>query len=341
MRLHLSLLLSLLAAAPPLAAQMAADDTGWHVGGGVEAVRFGHVAVSEAAPGLAAEVRPSGRPAVYLSVGRNYRSWGFDLEAGWAGGHVEAGNDALSIEDRTSDVSRYRLAIGINRRVGSAGSGIIAVALAPTLDLWTVDGVSRVRAGAEGRLVLRVPLGAVELENRIGVGFSGSPIEATDIGELASLRGLRAVLVGVGLRFRTRRLAPIPTATRLAGPSQTLPDMSAAPLRSHSCAGRMTGHTGEPGGAAPQRSEGLGPYERSRPRRRRAPPALSDVLVQCLGDLHYIDHHVVRLNVHTRILGRRLTAKVNRHIGLKLDDRTFGVLNDLVQDINGRIYALG
>jgi hypothetical protein len=201
MRLHLSLLLSLLAAAPPLAAQMAADDTGWHVGGGVEAVRFGHVAVSEAAPGLAAEVRPSGRPAVYLSVGRNYRSWGFDLEAGWAGGHVEAGNDALSIEDRTSDVSRYRLAIGINRRVGSAGSGIIAVALAPTLDLWTVDGVSRVRAGAEGRLVLRVPLGAVELENRIGVGFSGSPIEATDIGEVASLRGLRAVLVGVGLRF--------------------------------------------------------------------------------------------------------------------------------------------
>jgi hypothetical protein len=203
MRLHPSLLLSLLAAAPPIAAQMPADDTGWHLGGGVEAVRFGHVAVSEAAPGVAAEVRPSGRPAVHLSVGRTYGAWGLDLEAGWAGGHVEAGNDALSIQDRTSDVSRYRLAIGIARRVAPAGSGVIAVALAPTLDLWAVDGDSRVRAGAEARLVLRVPLGAVELENRIGLGFSGNPIEAADIGEVSDLRGLRAVLVGVGLRFRT------------------------------------------------------------------------------------------------------------------------------------------
>jgi hypothetical protein len=203
MRLHTSLLLSLLAAAPPIAAQMPADNTGWHLGGGVEAVRFGHVAVSAAAPGVAAEIRPSGRPALHISVGRRYGSWGLELEIGWAGGHIEAGNDALVIQDRTSDVSRYRLAIGITRRVASAGSGVIAVALAPTLDLWVVDGESRVRAGAEGRLVLRVPLGAVELENRIGLGLSGNPIEASDIGEVSDLRGLRTVLVGVGLRFRT------------------------------------------------------------------------------------------------------------------------------------------
>jgi hypothetical protein len=75
--------------------------------------------------------------------------------------------------------------------------------LAPTLDLWAVDGESRVRAGAEARLVLRVPLGAFELENRIGVGFSGNPIEVTDIGEVSDLRGLRTVLVGIGLGFRT------------------------------------------------------------------------------------------------------------------------------------------
>jgi hypothetical protein len=203
MRLHHFLLLSLLAAAPPLAAQTPTDDTGWYLGGGVEAVRFGYVAISEAAPGVAAEVRPSGRPAGHVSVGRRYGSWGLDLETGWAGGHIEAGNEALLIQDRTSDVSRYRLAIGITRRVASAGSGVIAVALAPTLDLWVVDGESRVRAGAEGRLVLRVPLGAVELENRIGLGLSGNPIEASDIGEVSDLRGLRTVLVGVGLRFRT------------------------------------------------------------------------------------------------------------------------------------------
>jgi hypothetical protein len=182
---------------------MPADGTRWHLGGGVEAVRFGHIAVSEAAPGVAAEVRPSSRPAVHLSVGRTYGAWGLDLEAGWAGGHIEAGNDALSIQDRTSDVSRYRLAIGIAWRIAPSGSGVLAIALAPTLDLWAVDGDSRVRAGAEGRLVLHVPLGAVELENRIGVGYSGNPIEATDIGEVSDLRGLRTVFLGLGLRFRT------------------------------------------------------------------------------------------------------------------------------------------
>lgn len=203
MRLHPSILLSLLAAAPPTAAQLPADDTGWQLGGGVEAVRFGHVAVSEAAPGVAAEVRPSGRPALHLSVGRGYGAWRLDLEAGWAGGHIEAGNDALSIQDRTSDVSRYRLAIGIARRIATAGSGAIRIALAPTVDLWAVDGDSRVRAGVEGRLVLGVPLGSVELENRIGLGFSGNPIGAADLGEVSDLRGLRTVFAGVGLRFGT------------------------------------------------------------------------------------------------------------------------------------------
>lgn len=223
MRLHSALLLPLLAAAPPIAAQMATDYTGWRLGGGVEAVRFGHVAVTEAAPGVAAEVRPSGRPALYLSGGRNYGSWGVDLEAGWAGGHIEAGNDALSIQDRTSDVSRYRLAIGLARSVASAGGGTIAIVLAPTLDLWDVAGESRVRAGVEGRLALRVPLGAVELENRIGVGLSGSPIQAVDIGEVSNLRGLRTLLVGMGLRFRLgARRAPSQAATRLPHPSQNL-----------------------------------------------------------------------------------------------------------------------
>ncbi len=207
MRLHpatiLSALLSLLAAAPPTAAQAPADHTGWHLGGGVEALRFGHVAVSDAVPGAAAEIRPSGRPAVYLSVGRRFGSWGLDLETGWAGGHIEAGNEVISIQDRTSDVTRYRLALGIARRVAQAGSGMIALALAPTVDLWAVEGETRVRAGAEARLVLRVPLGGVELENRIGVGLSGNPIEAADIGDVADLRGLRTVLVGAGLRLRT------------------------------------------------------------------------------------------------------------------------------------------
>jgi hypothetical protein len=48
--------------------------------------------------------------------------------------------------------------------------------------------------------VLGVPLGGVDLENRIGVGFSGSPIEASDLGDVAEERGLWALFVGLGLR---------------------------------------------------------------------------------------------------------------------------------------------
>jgi hypothetical protein len=201
MRLHRSFLLSLLAAARPTAAQTPASPPGWHLGGGIEAVRFGHVAVSQAVPGVAAEIRPSARPAVHLSVGRTIGPWRLDLEAGWAGGHIEAGNDLLSIQDRGSDVSRYRLALGIARRIAATGSGLLEIALVPTLDLWSVDGDGRVRAGAEGRLAVRVPLGTVELENRLSAGVSGNPIEPEDVGEVTDLRGLRALSVGIGLRF--------------------------------------------------------------------------------------------------------------------------------------------
>ena len=116
MRLRPSILFSLLAAAPPIAAQTPAESTGWHLGGGLDAVRFGHIAVSEAAPGVAAEVRPSGRPAVQLSAGRTYGAWGIGLEIGWAGGHIEAGKrrDLHS----GSDVRRHPLPA---RRLASPG----------------------------------------------------------------------------------------------------------------------------------------------------------------------------------------------------------------------------
>jgi hypothetical protein len=202
MQLRSSLLLALLAAAPPTAAQMPTDHDGWHLGGGVDALRFGQVVVTDAAPGVAAELRPSARMAVHLRLGRSAGPWDVSIEANWADGHVEARNDVVSISDRTADVSRYRLGLGVGRRFAAIGSGALAFELAPTVDLWSVDGESRVRVGAEGRLVLLVPLGAVELEHRIGFGLSGSPIEAADAGPVADERGLRTLLIGLGLRTR-------------------------------------------------------------------------------------------------------------------------------------------
>ncbi len=200
MRLSFSLLASLLAAAPPTAAQAPAVEDGWHLGGGVDALHFGHVAVSDAEPGAAAKVRPSGRAGLRLCLGRTAGPWDVALEAGWAEGEIEIGNEVLSVRDLTSDVTRYRLSLAVGHRLTTLATGRLGFELAPTLDLWSVTGDNRPRAGAEGRLVLRLPLGAVDLENRIGMGLSGSPIEASDLGQVAKERGLWTFLVGLGLR---------------------------------------------------------------------------------------------------------------------------------------------
>jgi hypothetical protein len=180
---------------------MPAVHHGWHLGGGVDALRFEHVAVSDAEPGAAAKVRPSGRAALRLTIGRTAGPWDVSLEAGWAGGNIEIGNDVLSVRDLTSDVTRYRLSAGAGRCLTEVGAARLVFELAPTFDFWSVAGDTRARGGAEGRVLLRVPLGAVDLENRIGVGFSGSPIEAAeDLGEVAEERGLWIFLIGIGLR---------------------------------------------------------------------------------------------------------------------------------------------
>jgi hypothetical protein len=202
MRLRSSFLVALLAAAPPATAQAPVVRNGWYLGGGAAALHFGPVAVAEGAPGEAAEIRPSGRVAVQLAVGRTAGPWDIALEAVWAGGHLEAGNDVVSVHDLTSDVTRYRLAVAVGRRLVRVGLGAAAVELVPTLDLWSLGGENRSRAGAEGRLVLRVPLGGVELEHRIGLGVSGSPIGIADLEEVGEKRGLRTLSVGLGLRAR-------------------------------------------------------------------------------------------------------------------------------------------
>jgi hypothetical protein len=107
----------------------------------------------------------------------------------------------VAIRDLTADVTRYRLAIAISRAIAAVGTGELALELAPTLDRWSVDGTHRTRGGAEGRLALRIPLGSWEVEQRLGFGLSGSPIEAADIGA-AEQRGLRTLMIGFGMRTR-------------------------------------------------------------------------------------------------------------------------------------------
>ena len=148
-----------------------------------------------------AELRPSGRVALHLRLIGVSGPWHGAVEADWAAGSIDAHNRIVVITDRSSGVSRYRLALALGRRMVGVGQGALIAELGPAVDLWSLLGEHRIRAGAEGRLVLLVPLAGVQLEHRIGLGISGSPLESSDIGPAARTRPLRTMSVGLGLRL--------------------------------------------------------------------------------------------------------------------------------------------
>jgi hypothetical protein len=199
MPLPCRLLVLLLLFAGPLPAQSPA---GWTLTVGLDGLRFATAAEDTVTPGGAAvSLRPSGRIGGRVGLQRRIGGWGLGVLLGWAAGEVEASNEAVAIRDRTADLSRYRVALALERRVASVGAGTLAVAVSPGLDLWTVEGNTRTRAGAEAWVALRLPVGRVEVEQRLAFGLSGSPIEQADVGEEFDLRALRTLVFGVGVRL--------------------------------------------------------------------------------------------------------------------------------------------
>lgn len=173
---------------------------GWWLAFGGDGTWFGSIANTTAALAeLTAEIRPTRRTAVYLAVARGFGDWRAHLELGWAQGDAEAGNEMVSVRDKTLDLSRYRLAPGVERRVTGVGTGELALGLATTLDLWRASGNTRPRLGAEGRVALRLPLGKLALENRLTAGLSGSPLDAEDLGDGFEMRSLSWLAFGVAL----------------------------------------------------------------------------------------------------------------------------------------------
>jgi hypothetical protein len=173
---------------------------GWWLSLGVEGTRFSSIASTiDAPPEASAEIRPTRRTGVHLAVARGFGAWRAQLELGWAQGEAEAGNDVIVVRDQTLDMSRYRLAPGIESRVTGVGAGELTAALATTLDIWRASGNTRPRLGAEARLALRLPLGKLALENRLAFGFSGSPLDAEDLGDGFERSSLSWLAFGVGL----------------------------------------------------------------------------------------------------------------------------------------------
>ena len=182
-------------------AQSTPRDSRWHLSLAAEGLRFSTAAVDTSAPpDLRASLRPTSRAGAQIGLDRAAGPWEAGISAGYAAGQVEIYNRSVKVVDRTAPITRYRLAASVGRALAPVGSGRLVARTGPTADLWAVDGDHRMKIGIETSLALRLPLGPLELENRITLGISGSPIDQADIGGGGATRSLRSLAFGVGLR---------------------------------------------------------------------------------------------------------------------------------------------
>lgn len=151
-------------------------------------------------PAAAVEVGPAPRMALELGLTRALGGWEIGVSAGYASGGLRARTDVVALDDRSSDVSRFRAALLLSRRVTRLGSVELYIAAGPSLDHWRASGIgNRTTLGGRGGLTLRIPLGAVSLENTVRFGLSGSPFRARNLPPEAEVLALHTWSVGVGL----------------------------------------------------------------------------------------------------------------------------------------------
>jgi hypothetical protein len=201
MRLPSCLITATVLFAPAAVSAQAVAPSRWELGGLLELVHYSRGLVDAAAPSdIAAGLRPASGSGLAVTLARNSAVWRGELAAGWAGLRPQADNESVAVLDRTTRLTRVRLGAALERRVLGIGTGSLALGAGPTLDWWRVVGDDRVRFGAAALAALRLPLGRWALENRLGLGFSGSPFVPEDAGETYQTRTLVTVTLALGLR---------------------------------------------------------------------------------------------------------------------------------------------
>jgi hypothetical protein len=174
---------------------------GWALGVLLESVHFSRGLVDGAAPSdIAAGLRPSSGTGISVALARGGAAWRGEVTAGWAGMRPQADNESVAVLDRTTRLTRFRLGGALERRLCGIGTGSLALGAGPTLDWWRVVGEDRVRFGGVAVAALRLPLGTWALENRLGLGLSGSPFVPDDAGESYETRTLVSVTWGIAMR---------------------------------------------------------------------------------------------------------------------------------------------
>jgi hypothetical protein len=173
----------------------------WRLGMLVESLHFSRGLIDGSAPSSdAAGLRPAGSLALEIALARAGHAWRAELSAGWAGVRPQADNDNVAITDKTARLTRWRLGAAAEHRLCAVGAGSLTVAGGPTLDWWRITGESRVRLGGQAGIALRLPLSGWELENRLGLGLSGSPFIPEDAGPDFETRALVGLFLGMGVR---------------------------------------------------------------------------------------------------------------------------------------------
>jgi hypothetical protein len=187
---------------PALAlAQSAPAAHGWSLGISTDLASF-RGGAEDTTGGSVTSVRPGQALAIGVSLRRGGRTWDVALETSLLSSHIEAASPEARLQLLTSTFDRLRLAPLLGRRVASLGAGSLWLAAGPTLDVWRApESDGRVVAGAQGRLLLRVPLGRVELENVVGLHWSSGPFDPAELPDGVRSRALRSVTVGGNLRL--------------------------------------------------------------------------------------------------------------------------------------------
>ncbi|HEY9442260.1 MAG TPA: hypothetical protein VIQ25_03365 [Gemmatimonadales bacterium] len=195
-------LIAAILAIPVTGSAQVVPSPGWELGVLLESVRFSRGLVDAAAPSqdAAAGLRPASGTSIALTLARGGAAWRGELVAGWAGMRPQADNASVAVLDRTTRLTRWRLGAGLTRRLLGIGAGSLNLGAGPTLDWWRVIGEDRVRFGGAALAALRLPLGTWAVENRLGVGVSGSPFVSEDAGETYETRTLVSVTLGIVVR---------------------------------------------------------------------------------------------------------------------------------------------
>lgn len=155
-----------------------------------------------AIPGTEVEVTPAPRLAFEAGVSRGLGVWRISLTGGYAAGGLRAKSPALIVDDRTGDVTRYRAALLLSRRLIRRGAGSLLLLAGPAVDHWSISGIGN-RTTLSGRVGLStcVSLGGLALDNTVAFGMGGSPFRRRDLPVEAGIRSLRTWSFGAGIRL--------------------------------------------------------------------------------------------------------------------------------------------